>query len=200
MKKTADIRAILLEGEYSRTREEVQDYSWSKMKTSRNLAGFRQCKIIAQRLLGTRKRQVFPRQELSWKRLDLERFISGRGIPSHDFADIDNDNHRMIGIGIDIQQPGDPNVDATFFTRLSDRRILHALAAIHKASRKNPLAVRGLDGPSNQENPTVERDDRPDRDFGIEKKHEAAGAADEPVRFAGLERPAAEGAPAFWAK
>src|SRR5437867_12073147 len=66
---------------------------------------------------------------------------------------------------------------------LPNGRFLHRFPSIYKATREHPFAVGRFNGPPDQQDAALHRNDRPDRHLGIEEENEAAGTAHQPIRL-----------------
>ena len=60
---------------------------------------------------------------------------------------------RAAGVGVDVDEAVEPDVEAAFFARFADGRGGQRFAAIDVAARKHPLAVARLDGAPDEHEP-----------------------------------------------
>ena len=87
------------------------------------------------------------------------------------------------------------------FASFADGGHLQVLAAVDIAAGEHPFSVPGIDRPAHEDQlPVVDRDDRSDRNLGVEIEDEAAIRADESLWFVRLEEALLERAAAHRAE
>ena len=102
-------------------------------------------------------------------------------------GEVDDDHHRIAGIGVDIEEPRDLNFEIHLFPGLAYSRFFNPLSAIEEPAREHPFAVARLDAAFEQDDPVPQGGDGTGGYLGVIIENEAAGAAHQPLRLDGLE-------------
>src|SRR5439155_1992983 len=145
------------------------------------------CEVIAEAVVGASKGQLAPGNRL---RLDFgrfEAFLVGRERASHGRGGVDDDDRRAAGVGINVDEPVEPNREAALLARLANRRDRERLATVDVAAGANPFAVAWIDGsPDEHEAIEVGLDNRADCELRVDVGVEAGPAADDAFGLGGF--------------
>src|SRR5213592_1116262 len=144
--------------------------------------------IIAEAVVRAAKRELVPgdgrRRELG----ALEAFLVRAERAADGRRGVHDDDWRPAGIGVDVDEAVEADVEAALLARLAHRRRRQQLTAIDVASGKHPLAVAWLDRAADEDELAGARvDDRADGDFRIDVEHEAAARAHRPLGLGRLQ-------------
>src|SRR5215210_5043279 len=127
------------------------------------------------------------------KRFHGHDLIQGRGLAA-DHAGGKGGDYRDLSL-VAVQADDARNFD--LYARLLEGLALGGglgpLAALHETTWKSPLAITRLDIPLDQQDPSVQLEERAGHQLRPQVEHEAATLAHEPLRVAGFEQASLKG-------
>src|SRR6266571_1278946 len=148
-------------------------------------AGQRQ--ILGQRIACAGKRQVVPGYFRRSKGPHLQGLVLRLQLAADHLGEVNDDHHRVAGVGVDIEEPRDLNFEIRLFPGLPYGRFFNPFSAIEESAREHPFAVARLDAAFEQDDPVPQGGDGTGGYLGVIIENEAAGAAHQPLRLDGLE-------------
>src|SRR5262249_23645762 len=147
------------------------------------------------------KRQLIPGHFTRRKGPHLQGLIHRLQFAANYPGKVDDDDDRIAGIGVHVEQPRHLDLEIDLFPGLADGGVLNPLALIEEPTRENPLAVTRLNGAFEQNDLIVEDGNSTGSNLGVVvEKGEGAGLAPPPRRFAGFESPPGQRAAALGAE
>jgi peptide deformylase len=153
--------------------------------------------VVAQPVGGTAEGEQIPWDRRALELSRLQALVVDAQLPANRRSRVDDDDRCATGVGVDVDESIEADVEAAFFSRFADGRRGQRFAAIDIAARKHPFAISRLDRPPYEGEPAgCGRDDGADRDLRIQIEDEPTLRADGTLGLARFEQPSLEGAAA----
>ena len=145
--------------------------------------------VIAQAFVRAAERELDPTECRAARTPPLSRHSSStHSVAADRGRGVDDDDRRAARIGIDVDEPVEPDVEAALLARLADGGSGRAVRRGRRSRRETPTCR----SPGSIARRTSTRrsvggcDDRADGDLRIDVEHEAAARADQPLRLGRL--------------